>query len=93
MLRELRGNACDLAMEACNGSQSGRLLLAVVRAHFKLGFPDATTNSASAWRNWSCPEHLARRSVQLLRIACAGGADRPCFPLKLSLSEMERAQA
>ncbi len=93
LLRELRGNSYDLAIDACNGSQSGRLLLAIVRARFKLGFPDLATNPASAWRNWSCPEHLARRSVQLLRTAYAGAVDRPCLPLNLSLSELERTQA
>lgn len=93
LLRQLRSNSYDLAIDAGSGSQSGRLLLAIVKARFKLGFPDRATSMASAWQQWSCPPHLAQRSVLLLRAAYAGKIDRPCFPLNLRLSDGERQQA
>jgi ADP-heptose:LPS heptosyltransferase len=93
LLRQLRGNSYDLAIDACNGSRSGRLLLAIVKARFKLGFPDEATSAASGWHQWSCPPHLAQRSVLLLRAAYAGKIDRPCFPLNLCLSDDEKQQS
>lgn len=94
LLRRLRRDSYDLAIDACNGSQSGRLLLAIVKARFKLGFPDASTRAGSAWQGWSCPDHLGQRSVFLLRAACAvGTVGRDCIPLNLRLSDAERQQA
>lgn len=93
LLRQLRRDSYDLAIDACNGSQSGRLLLAIVKARFKLGFPDASTPAGSAWQGWSCPDHLGQRSVFLLREAYAGKVERDCIPLNLRLSEAERQQA
>lgn len=93
LLRQLRRSSYDLAIDACHGSQSGRLLLGVVKARFKLGFPDARTNADSLWHSLSWPDHLAHRSVFLLRTAYAGKVDRPCETLNLRLSEGERQQA
>lgn len=93
LLRQLRRNSYDLAIDACHGSQSGRLLLGVVKARFKLGFPDARANADSLWHSLSWPDHLAHRSVFLLRTAYAGKVDRPCETLNLRLSEGERQQA
>jgi heptosyltransferase-3 len=93
LLRQLRRDSYDLAIDACNGSQSGRLLLAIVKARFKLGFPDASTRAGSAWQGWSCPEHLGQRGVFLLREACAWKVDGACIPLNLRLSDVERQQA
>ncbi|MBQ4854429.1 glycosyltransferase family 9 protein [Rhodanobacter sp. B2A1Ga4] len=93
LLRQLRLHSYDLAIDACNGSQSGRLLLAMVRARFKIGFPDAGANRTSAWHDLTSPEHLAHRSVFLLRTAYAGRVDRECFSLNLRLSDGEKQQA
>ena len=93
LLRQLRSNSYDMAIDACNGSQSGRLLLAIVNARYKLGFPDVEANRASAWHKLECPNHLAHRNVFLLRTAYAGGVDRPYFPLNLQLSDVELQQA
>ncbi|TPG46183.1 lipopolysaccharide heptosyltransferase family protein [Rhodanobacter glycinis] len=93
LLRQLRHNSYDLAIDACNGSQSGRLLLGIVKARFKLGFPDIRANAGSLWHSLSWPDHLARRSVFLLRTAYAGKVDRPYETLNLRLSDDERQQA
>lgn len=93
LLRQLRSNSYDLAIDACNGSQSGRLLLGIVKARFKLGFPDERTNGDSLWHNLSWPDHLAHRGVFLLRKAYAGEVDRPCETLNLQLFDGERQEA
>ncbi len=93
LLWRLRHNSYDLAIDACNGSQSGRLLLGIVKARFKLGFPDERANGASRWHGLSWPEHLAHRSVFLLRAAYAGKVERPYEMLNLRLSGDERQQA
>lgn len=93
LLRQLRRNSYDLAIDACHGSQSGRLLLGVVKARFKLGFPDARTHADSRWHSLSWPEHLAHRGVFLLRMAHAAKVDRPYETLNLRLSDTERQQA
>lgn len=93
LLRQLRGNTYDLAIDACDGSQSGRLLLAMVRARYKLGLPDAQQNPGSAWHALSGPEHFAQRGVFLLRTAYAGTLDGAYPPLTLRLADDEREQA
>ena len=93
LLLQLRRDPYDLAIDACPGSQSGRLLLGVVRARFKLGFPDPQANPDSLWHSLSWPDHLAHRSVFLLRTAYAEKVDRPCEMLNLRLADDERQQA
>lgn len=73
-LRALRRSRYDLAIDACNGSQSGRIALALAHARYKLGFPDPALSPGSAWHALACPDHLAHRSVFLLRQAYAGVA-------------------
>jgi heptosyltransferase-3 len=93
MLRQVRRNSYDLAIDACDGSQSGRLLLAVVKARFKLGLPDARGGRESAWHHLPCPEYFGHRGVFLLRTAYAGKVDRTYPPLNIRLSEQEKQQA
>jgi len=93
LLRQVRGNSYDLAIDASNGSQSGRLLLAIVRARFKLGFPDEQVGDRSAWHGLPYPEHFAQRGVFLLRTAYAGEVRRAYPPLNMRLSDDDRAQA
>lgn len=91
LLRELRRCHYDLAIDACNGSQSGRLLLAWVNARYKIGF--AGTMESAAQAGLACPEHLAQRSVFLLRTAYAGQSDGPWPRLDIELPEVEKLQA
>ena len=93
VLRALRRGRYDLAIDACNGSQSGRIVLALTHARYKLGFPDQTSNPASAWNALAAPEHLAERGVFLLRQAYAG-ATGPDYPrLNLDLTPGEKREA
>lgn len=90
LLRQLRRDTYDLAIDACIDSQSGRLLLAIAKARYKLGYPDERSPAAAAWRGLPRPEHLAQRSVFLLRSAYAGQVSRPCPPLNLRLPATEK---
>ena len=58
LLRQLRRNSYDLAIDACDGSQSGRLLLAMVKARYKLGLPDVPGSDESAWNHLPWPEYF-----------------------------------
>ena len=93
VLRALRRCRYDLAIDACNGSQSGRIALAMAQARHKLGFPDALVNPASAWHALTWPAHLADRGVFLLRQAYAGtiAADYPRLNLDLTTGEKQAA--
>lgn len=93
LLRSLRRCRYDLAIDACNGSQSGRMALAIAQARYKLGFPDRTLNPASAWNALAWPEHLAERGVFLLRQAFAGMTQMDYPRLNLDLTSDERHEA
>lgn len=93
VLRALRRCRYDMAIDACNGSQSGRIVLALAHARYKLGFPDPKLNPASAWHVLAWPDHLAHRSVFLLRQARAGSSARDYPPLNLVLTSDEREAA
>ncbi|MGY3040452.1 heptosyltransferase-3 [Rhodanobacter sp. TND4EL1] len=93
VLRALRRCRYDLAIDACNGSQSGRIVLALAHAKYKLGFPDPKLNPVSAWHALAWPAHLAQRSVFLLRQARAGSSARDYPPLNLDLTPEERHAA
>lgn len=92
-LRALRRSRYDLAIDACNGSQSGRIALALARARYKVGFPDPALSPASAWHALACPDHLAHRSVFLLRQAYAGvtRSDYPKLGLDVTPGEKRAA--
>ncbi|MEO6799841.1 MAG: glycosyltransferase family 9 protein [Rhodanobacter sp.] len=93
VLRGLRRGRYDLAIDASEGSQSGRIVLAMARARYKLGLPDVQLNPASAWHALSRPDHHAHRSVFLLRQAYAGDtrADYPPLNLEVTLAERQEA--
>lgn len=93
VLQALRRCRYDLAIDACNGSRSGRIALTLAQARYKLGFPDPALNSASAWHALAWPEHLAHRGVFLLRQACAGAAPTDYPPLNLDLTPDEKRAA
>ncbi|MFZ0871969.1 MAG: glycosyltransferase family 9 protein [Rhodanobacter sp.] len=93
LLRQLRRNSYDLAIDACDGSQSGRLLLATVKARYKLGLPDRSRSGESAWNRLPWPEYFGHRGVFLLRTAYAGEIDRAYPSPNIRLSEDELQQA
>jgi len=93
LLRQMRGVRYDLAIDACLGSQSGRLVLALARARYKLGFPGATTRPSSAWHKLTLPPHHAHRNVFMLRAAYRGGTRGACPPLEVRLQQDEISQA
>lgn len=93
LLREIRSCRYDLAIDACNGSQSGKILLSLAKARFKLGFPDRGVERESAWHAFSWPEHLAQRGVFLLREAYAGTTGQAYPPLRILLSKQEMEHA
>jgi heptosyltransferase-3 len=93
LLRQLRRNSYDLAIDACDGSQSGRLLLAMVKARYKLGLPDGLGRGESAWNHLPWPEYFGHRGVFLLRTAYAGKIDRAYPSPNIRLSEQELQQA
>ncbi|WEN16521.1 glycosyltransferase family 9 protein [Rhodanobacter sp. AS-Z3] len=93
VLRALRRGRYDLAIDACNGSQSGRIVLALAQARYKLGFPDPVLNPDSAWHALACPDHLAHRNVFLLRQAYAGSTRTDYPPLNVELTPEERHEA
>lgn len=92
-LRAMRRCHYDLAIDSCNGSQSGRIVLALAQARYKLGFPDPGLHPASAWHALAWPEHLAHRSVFLLNRAYAGTtcADYPRLNLDVTSDEKRDA--
>jgi ADP-heptose:LPS heptosyltransferase len=94
LLRQLRRDTYDLAVDPGIDPQSGQLLLALAKARFKLGYPNDRGPAAAAWHELHPPEHLAQRGVFLLRAAYAGKVSRPCplFSLQLSNVEMSRAR-
>jgi heptosyltransferase-3 len=85
-LHRMHGMAYDLAIDAGGGSQSGRLLLSMVKARFKVGTPAKGDDDVTR------PQHLALRPVHLLRRAYAGDASGPWPAMDIRLSEYERAQ-
>lgn len=94
LLRQLRENTYDLAIDASNGSQSGRLLLAIVKARFKLGFPDESVQAdGEVTKAQEGPEHFALRTVFLLRTAYAGKLDQGWPELNIRLTNDEKQQA
>lgn len=93
VLHEIRSCRYDLAIDACNGSQSGKILLSLTRARFKLGFPDRGAARLSAWQAFSWPDHLAHRAVFLLRKAYAGRTRQAYPPLRVVLSSSEMDEA
>lgn len=93
VLRALRRCRYDLAIDACNGSRSGRIALALAQARYKLGFPDPALNPASAWHALAWPAHMAHRGVFLLRQACTAVAQADYPPLDLDLTPDEKRAA
>ncbi|MGB8716528.1 MAG: glycosyltransferase family 9 protein [Rhodanobacteraceae bacterium] len=92
-LRAMRAHTYDLAIDASMDSNSGRLLLGLARARYKLGFAhDAAPDKALAALASNCPEHHGKRIVHLLRTAYAGdcASSWPTLNLDLSIEEMRK---
>ncbi|TCV93370.1 ADP-heptose:LPS heptosyltransferase [Luteibacter rhizovicinus] len=80
----IRRTVYDVAIDAGGGSQSGRLLLAFVKARYKIGTTDHASEEALR------PLHLAQRPVHLLRHAYAGDASGPWPVMDIRLTDDER---
>jgi ADP-heptose:LPS heptosyltransferase len=94
-LHHLRTQRYDLAIDPCVSSQTGRVLLLMSRAKYKLGF----VGKGNAGRIScgvaipSCTKHMAQVPVYLLRTARGEAFDiAPCPTLDIRLSETERKQ-
>jgi ADP-heptose:LPS heptosyltransferase len=95
LVRELRRDTYDLAIDACVGSTSARLLLGAARARYKVGFAaTAAGNGALRAYDEGRPHHLAKRGVFLLRTAYAGptGSGWPALVVGLSDAELQRGR-
>lgn len=96
LLMRLRRTRYDLVIDACPESQSGRLLLSVARARYKVGDyrPPAARSAGSRpvdrRSHLVGPTHLAHRGVFLLRAAYAGTPRDACPPLDIRLTGEER---
>jgi ADP-heptose:LPS heptosyltransferase len=84
LLHRLRAVTYDLAIDAGAGSQSGRLLLAMARARYKIGTTGRTGDDIAF------PAHLALRPVHALRRAYAGDASGAWPVMDIRLTEEER---
>ena len=92
-LKAMRAHTYDLAIDASMDSNSGRLLLGLAHARYKLGFAnEAEPGNAMHAYAGNCPAHHGKRIVHLLRTAyaddCAG--DWPTLNLDLSAEELRR---
>jgi heptosyltransferase III len=100
MALQLRRERYDLAIDPCEASQSGRLLLAVARAKHAIGI---STFESRHDPNWLAvmqkgPSHVAQLPVFLLRNALSPAGfetevDYPAMTLDLSMPERQAAQA
>lgn len=93
LLRQVRRTRYDLAIDACPGSQSGRLFLALANARYKVGFPAIEAEHSSSIVGQfplPAPKHLAQRGVFLLRSVYAGSARKGYPPLDIRLTAEER---
>lgn len=90
LVHELRGNTYDLAIDPCTGSGSGRLALRICRARYKVGFPDLPAGGEPDGPWAAGPEHLAKRSVFLMRTAYAGttATEWPTLDVQLSPDDL-----
>lgn len=95
LMRQLRSNHYDLAIDACPASYSGRLALGACKARYKIGLPlSATPGGPLQGYLTDCPSHMAKRGVHLLRTACAQArsTDWPTLQVELRQEELERGR-
>jgi ADP-heptose:LPS heptosyltransferase len=94
---QIRRTKYDLALDPSEASQSGRLLLALVRATHLVGAPRRSKSRVLESTGQPCaPAHMAQWPVSLLRRALPGGlspAAGPCPNLTIHLSRDERRSA
>jgi len=86
LLRELRRSTYDMAIDPCVGSFTGRMLLSVCHARFKVGFP------ADSMPDIRTPQHLAKRGVHVLRRAFTEprNGDFPLLNIELTPHELDQ---
>lgn len=91
-LRQLRRERYDLAIDACPASYSGRLVLGLCHATWKLGFPLSEAAGPLQGYVEACPAHVAQRSAHLLRVACGDHQPAAWLNLDVALDDALRAQ-
>ena len=95
---EIRRTRYDLAIDPCEASQSGRLLLAVAGARHAIGIPRGQSGGEGSTLVDRAPTHMAQWPVFLLRRRLAPqsvqpGTDYPAMDIQLSTEERQRARA
>ena len=95
MIRSMRRNRYDLAIDCVRGSRSGRLLVrwSAARQWVAPSYDAADAEAAgAAWRSvWdSAPGHFALDAVHALRHALGNGTEDPLPRLAMRLGEQER---
>lgn len=89
-LLAIRATTYDLAVDPCVRSHSGRLLLGLCNARFKVGFPYANHHPNARHYSINRPSHMAKCGVFLSRTAHAGTTDAHWPPLDVQLAAAER---
>lgn len=94
---EIRRTRYDLAIDPCETSQSGRLLLAVAGARHAIGIPRGKPDREGSALLDRAPAHMAQWPVFLLRRELASqpvqtGTDYPAMDIQLSTEERQRAR-
>ena len=100
MALQLRREHYDLAIDPCEASQSGRLLLAAARAKHAIGISTSESRHDPKWLAvmQKGPKHMAQLPVFLLRNALSPAGleskvDYPAMTLGLSIPERQAALA
>lgn len=96
---KLRRARYDLAIDPCDGSQSGRLLLVIAMARHAIGIRSFDSNrDPKSQETPSAPAHMAKLPVFLLRNALSmrgldAVGDYPPMTINLATTERQTAQA
>jgi len=97
LLWQIRATGYDLAIDPCESSRSGRLLLGLSKAAHAIGLPSVRPLTEPRWRQVAqlAPQHMAQLPVFLLRVALAQSPpavfDYPPLDIRLSAEEREQA--
>lgn len=93
-LRAIRANTYDLAIDPCVHSHSGRMLLGLCKARFKVGFPYSENHPNARHYRINRPNHMAKCGVFLIRTAYAGTTDMhwPQLDVKLDADEWRQGR-
>lgn len=91
-LRDMRATRYDLAIDPCVASHSGRLLLGMAKARYKVGLASGNTINTLDDAYPGLPDHLAQRGVYILRRALGDTACTSWPMLDVCLTSYELQQ-